>query len=630
MATAPQGGLGQASAAQPKPPAPQSGGNKAPSFDVDTAAAEHFEKQSETPAQDYASRALEERRKQSELLNSQIEMLKKNLEARMTPRFDPMLLKISAGLLRPTKTGSFGESVGYAAEGAAEESEKEIARNAQIDKMKMELMEKQQGLNQQNLIADYHASRLGILPQGAKPSGAPAGMPSSAPSGAPSGAPSIAPSAGGAPSKQPTGAVPSALQFRSGEMPQSAPAGRVGPTGGAMEMRPITDRDIAEANFIDPTGKLAKDLAEQAKLQREDIIMIDGRPYLKSQRQFLEGNPDTIVERNFGRYVGTLKVPLWLAKQYDVVKNEARAKNNPELVFEFLRENDLLEPSSQKDASGKPVYKSAEERKQEDEINQERLKAQIAEEKGSITMLESNARLARDTVNISKDIRATAESNPRAFDLLNNPGIADAVKRAAERGITAGSLGNFSIPARELESYKLSPEDRQALQLMAQKMSQLTVQFRKSARAPGEGATTESEGRLYAELGALPSDTAAVIRLKMEALEEKAKFDQAVFKAWAKFSGNKGATYRGFLASGYEEGSDLNNIMESYDARLERMRRANADLFRTSSKPSEIPPKTAAPSPAAQTKPSAQPASQAPKGETYSERLKRLQGKSGG
>jgi hypothetical protein len=623
MATAPQGGLGQASAAQPKPPAPQSGGNKAPSFDVDTAAAEHFEKQSETPAQDYATRALEERRKQSELLNSQIEMLKKNLEARMTPRFDPMLLKISAGLLRPTKTGSFGESLGYAAEGAAEESEKELARNAQIDKMKMDLMEKQQGLNQQNLLADYHANRLGILPQGAKPSGASAGMPS--------GAPSVAPFAGGAPAgappKQPTGAVPSALALKAGEMPQRGePVGRTGPTGGAVQMKPITDRDIAEANFIDPSGKLAKDLAEQAKLQREDIIMIDGRPYLKSERKFLEGSPDTIVERNFGRYVGTLKVPNWFAQQYDAVKNEAQATNNPELVFEFLRKNDMLEPASKKDASGKPVYESVDDKKNREAIIQERLKSQVGEEKGAITMLESNARLARDTVNIAKDIRATAESNKTAFDLLNNPGIADAVKRAAERGITAGSLGNFSIPARELESYKLSDADRQALQLMAQKMSQLTVQFRKSARAPGEGATTESEGRLYAELGALPSDTAAVIRLKMEALEEKAKFDQAVFRAWSKFSKDPSNTYRDFLSSGYEEGSELNNIMESYDARLERIRRANADVFRTTPKAAA----PAAPSPAAQTKPSAQPASQAPKGETYSERLKRLQGKSGG
>jgi hypothetical protein len=615
MATAPQGGLGQASAAQPKSPAPQPAGNKAQAFDVSTAAAEHFEKQSETPAQDYATRALEERRKQSQLLNSQIEMLKQNLEARMNPPFDPMLMRVASGFLKPTKTGSFGESLGYAAEGAADESEKQLARNAQIDKMRMELMEKQQGMNQQNLISEYQARRLGILPQGVKPNGAPAGGASVLPTGEPSGAPE------GAPPKQPTGATPSALQYKSGQMPPSAPVGRVGPTGGAIEMPPITDRDIEEANFFDPSGKLAKNLLEQAKLQREDIIMIDNRPYQKSTGTFKEGNPDSIVERNFGRYVGTMKVPLWFAKQYDAVKDEAQATNNPELVFEFLRKNDMLEPSKKKDESGKPVYESVEDKKRREEIIQKRLEAQITEEKGSITMLETNASLARDTVNIAKDIRATAEANKTAFDLLNNPGIADAVKRAAERGITAGSLGNFSIPALELESYKLSNDDRQALQLLAQKLSQLTVQFRKSARAPGEGATTESEGRLYEQLGALRSDTAAVIRLKMEALEEKGKFDQAKFKIWSKFSKDPANSYRDFLASGYEEGSELNKLLQDYDARLERVRRANADVFRTT-------PKAAAPT-APSTAAPAGPASQAPKGETYSERLKRLQ-KSGG
>ena len=601
MATAPQGGLSQVSA-KPPMPAP-AGGGKAPAFDADAVAAEHIETQNkETPAQDYATRALEERRNQSKLLNLQIEMLKANLESRMNPPFDPMLMRISAGFGKPTKTGSFGESLGYAAEGAADEAEKQVVRNAQVDKMKMELMEKQQGINQQNLMADYHASRLGILPAGVKPSGAPAGGASVLPTGAPS--------SGGPPS----GATPNALNFQAGQLPSSgnAPAGRAGPTGGAMEMKPITDRDIAEANFIDPSGKLAKDLMEQAKLQREDIIMIDGKPYLKSQRQFLEGNPDTQIERNFGRYIGTIKVPYWFSKQYDAVKAEAERTNNPDMVFEFFKKYDMLEPTKTKDASGKPVYESQDEKKRREEIIQKRLEAQIGEEKSQITALETNARLARDTVNIAKDIRATAETNKTAFDLLNNPGIADAVKRAAERGITAGSLGNFSIPARELESYKLSDADRQALQLMAQKMSQLTVQFRKSARAPGEGATTESEGRLYAELGALPSDTAAVIRLKMEALEEKAKFDQAVFRTWSKFSKDPSNTYRDFLASGYEEGSELNKIMENYDARLEKMRRANSELFRTTPKPAAAPattpPAPAAPPatpPAAQTKPTA-------------------------
>jgi len=577
------GGLNQA---QARPPIQSN---------TDVVQAEIIEKDKEA-APNIATRALEERRQQSKLLNLQIEMLKANLDARMNPPFDSTLMKTAAGFLKPTKTGSFGESLGYAAEGAADEAEKQVARNAITDKMRLELMDKQQGISQQNLISEYYANRLGL---------------------GSSGTPRNAPLAGGAPSPAGStpplaGAIPQAPVLKAGQLPPSvaAPADRVGPTGGAMEMKPVTDRDIAEANFLDPSGRLAKDLIEQAKLQREDIIMIDGKPYQRSQKRFLEGSPDTMVERDFGVYIGSKKVPTWFAKQYDDVKNEAIATNKPELVFEFFKKYDMLQPSKAKDASGNPTYETPKERENRELIVQERLKAQVSEEKGQVSMLETNANIARSTENITKDIRSLAVSNKTAFDLLNNPGIADAVKRAAEKGITIGSLGNFSIPMRELESYKLSQNDREALQLLAQKMSQLTVQFRKSARAPGEGATTESEGRLYADLGALPSDTAKVIILKMDALEEKAKVDQAIFKAWSKFSKNPENSYREFQASGYEKGTELYNIYADYDSTLEKMRQNNSDVFRTSPKSTNA----------------AKPGEKAVKpGESYSERLERIE-----
>ena len=150
----PQGGLSQVSASPTNTPlnAPKPA-NNAQAFDADKVAAENIETQSQAiGAKDFATRALEERREQSKLLNLQIEMLKANLETRLNPPFDQTLMKTAAGFLKPTKTGSFGESLGYAADNAADEAEKQVARNASIDKIKMDLFEKQQGLNQQNLI----------------------------------------------------------------------------------------------------------------------------------------------------------------------------------------------------------------------------------------------------------------------------------------------------------------------------------------------------------------------------------------------------------------------------------------------------------------------------------------------
>jgi hypothetical protein len=151
--------------------------------------------------------------------------------------------------------------------------------------------------------------------------------------------------------------------LKAGQFPPSvaAPADRVGPTGGAMEMKPVTDRDIAEANFLDPSGRLAKDLIEQAKLQREDIIMIDGKPYQRSQQRFLAGSPDSMVEYDFGQRVGNKKVPMWQVKQFEAIKNEAMATNKPELVYEYFVKQDWLKPPQTTDASGKPYYKTVEE-----------------------------------------------------------------------------------------------------------------------------------------------------------------------------------------------------------------------------------------------------------------------------
>jgi hypothetical protein len=142
--------------------------------------------------------------------------------------------------------------------------------------------------------------------------------------------------------------------------------------------------------------------------------------------------------------------------------------------------------------------------------------------------------------------------------------------------------------------------------LFAKDYAELTTQFRKAARVPGEGAITDREGNLYASLGALPTDTARVIRMKSEFIRERAKYDEAVFRAWADFSKNPQHTLRDFMAS-----DRMNALKEAYDARLGEIQTNNADLLRTSRAPRQG---AAAPQPAAQ--PSRQPATAPREGES--------------
>ena len=53
--------------------------------------------------------------------------------------FNPTLMKFAGGMLAPTKTGGFGESLGYAANAAAEEQEKEFARQQAFAKLGYEM-----------------------------------------------------------------------------------------------------------------------------------------------------------------------------------------------------------------------------------------------------------------------------------------------------------------------------------------------------------------------------------------------------------------------------------------------------------------------------------------------------------
>lgn len=105
---------------------------------------------------------------------AQMDKLIRALDARRNMPFDPMLMRISGALLQPTKTGSAGESFGYAATAAADEAEKQALRGVDIAKMEFELGEKmrqqQQGVDALQLAMAYEQ---GTLPPGTPNLGAP-------------------------------------------------------------------------------------------------------------------------------------------------------------------------------------------------------------------------------------------------------------------------------------------------------------------------------------------------------------------------------------------------------------------------------------------------------------------------
>lgn len=572
----PTGGLNQVARPAAPPAAPP---QQPPKQENLAARAAGMEQEGDESPQDYFTKTLAERRAQSEALMAQIEKLKSSLDSRKGLPFDPVMMAGAAGFLKPTKTGSFGESLGYAAEGMSSEAEKEFARRQAMQKLELELAEKGLSATTKNLEME---DLLRLSGMGGK------AMP------APRVGPAGAPAAGGAPAA-PAGGAPAG-----GPAPAPAP-GSVGQTGAPNQLRLITDSDITRAYAI--SKEHGDKIANIAKMQREDIISTPEGPFSRSQQKYLEVEPHQtkIIERDFGRFIGPKKVPERLSREYDRIRAEAVEKNDPDIEFNWFKKQGWLEgpikPTKEEIAAGKAPTTgagadkpplTAQERETQEALRKKRGETEIEEEKTQITNIRNNMQNARGLTNIAKDMTTYASSNPRAFQLLQgfDQPVREAIFRAAEKGIQAGQFGSISLPTRELESYKLSVQDREALQMFMQKYAELTVNFRKVARAPGEGATTESEGLLFSQLGALPTDTARVIILKSHALELKAEYDKQLFRAWTNFKKeNKDASYGEFL------GSDVKDKLDNqYDATLQKVRERNADLFGGTRKPAENRP----------------------------------------
>ena len=198
-------------------------------------------------------------------------------------------------------------------------------------------------------------------------------------------------------------------------------------------------------------------------------------------------------------------------------------------------------------------------------------KARITKGEDRASTLIDRGQAADTTKQIALDMSAWADSNPRVFQLMQTATLKDSILRSAEK------MGApLNIDPRIILQYKLTNNDIEAMQMFAQKSAQLTVELRKSSRAPGEGATTESEGRLYSQIEALPTDTARVIGLKSELLALRTDYDKAAATLWVDWrDANPGKSFDKFRL-----GSDeFKTLRKSYDSTLDAVRKANTDLL---------------------------------------------------
>jgi len=216
--------------------------------------------------------------------------------------------------------------------------------------------------------------------------------------------------------------------------------------------------------------------------------------------------------------------------------------------------------------------------KQERELKFEAQKTeQGAAAKGSgeqiVSMMESHQQ-ADDVVANAREAASIAASVPNAFKLLTNKDSPmrswyDGVLAMARQGVQT-PWGSISIPTDIAARSGLTDLEIQGLQNFARIEAQFTL-FNRRTWLKGQGAISNGESSVAAQLGPQGLDRPEVIRMKAQALEEKAKFDKAAYETWLDFKENTGKGFERFLIS-----SEFKSLSRNYVDTLDKMREANA------------------------------------------------------
>jgi len=562
MADEIQGALSQAQVA---PPAPE----QAAPLSTQNLLSDYFQKI--RIQEDAATKSLNERRQRLlELTNSRKQM------------FDPKMLRLSAALARPTKTGSFGESLGYASEAMADEQEKELLRKQQELKLQMEIeqMMQQQGSQQlgRELAANIFANR-----------GAPAGAPMPAANTAiptPSATPSAAPSSAPVPIPMPSPVVTQAATTL------NAPSVGIPPRKQGI-FDTLNNEDLFALNLADPNiGKLISGAREESRKGRETELK-EAEVGLKGEsvKRFLPGVGAVELPIAFWDQLSTAKTPEQIESLYKsynlpwnvitdksgkqrfmtaeelslkVKEGEAKLTEKPEKYtipelgrgqFEMIPSDERAlraarreGPQAHQDwwnknypeygvkiAGAKPSKPPLETTTVEsvgDREAREKSRARFGEETAKTAAEKSQAIIssgdtARDRALLADDLYKMA-SNPKynkAFAILEKATPESALGKLISEGI---SVGNFKVGVPQLREVIIqsggTEQDVESFRRLGNIYTQLM--FSNGNLMKGEGAISDYERKMLSEMAGSVADTPKIAMARAEYLKMRANFDR--------------------------------------------------------------------------------------------------------
>lgn len=622
------GGLGAMAPARPAPT------EKAPSEAQDAARISAMEQDTILSPDEVARKALLDRKEQSQALENQIKLLTQSLDSRMNPGYDIPLMQMAAGFLKPTKTGSFGESLGYGMENYSKAADEDFLRKQAVDKQRLEYLQKMADIQKQRGLLDYQLAEMGgsaptIIRTGAE----------SAPMGAPAPV-TQAPGEAGRATPPMVGNAPSATN-QTGVQGSSRPM-----TIDRAKMAGAMDDKLGEAAWkqLEAERKQIELQLSQTKSAREGMVPTQFGMWNADKQEWVEKDP--YVQKGEKFDFGPFNPPGQdgrLASQKQIREYQAIDKTDTNALIKFAVAQGWLAPSALPpsagttpagggaapagtapaggaapagkpgvDALGRPTrIKTQEELQQEKNASEAALaeSKKYAEGAGEMANnLRESAFMASDIKGLAQEASSIAKAAAPAFKLLMNKDDQfrtefDAYMQMAKTGAQAGQFGSFSIPTDVIQRNDLKQEQIQALQKFAQIEAQFTL-FNRRLWLKGQGAVSNGENAVAQQLGPQAGDRPEVIQMKAQAIERKADFDEKTFNAFEKYlQENPGGGFSRFIA----QSPEFKALKTDYLADLKAMRESNARHFAGLKAPA---------APAAQTAP-------APAGEDAVTRFKR-------
>ena len=449
-----------------------------------------------------------------------LDRVTQSLDARKNRLFDPTLLAMAEGFLAPTRTGSFGESLGIAAGKLRGAEEAEFKREQELAQAQLGLAQQGMQLEQQRQMSRAYDEAL--KPAGGPPAAAPAG-------GAPPAAGAVTP--GAAPGAEPQGfqiAPPMPLSMTKEKFLRAA----------QLERKPI--------------GQALKEWDDYSRKQREtkEGYVFDygaGRafPVPKAEQ----------VNIQIRGHSGTYPV-----SQEDAMRLAALERSGDTAGYKTLADRIVKGPA------GTARIASVEE------LEQERGRGKIIAEDEAKTETELRKEIitrgnqAGERIRVGNQVLTLAEdpAASRMFGILNNPSWTSQLAKIAENAARVGDY-SIGIPVIQdvLRNMKLTPQEIARYQYGAMLFAQ--SQLEASQLAKGQGQVSDFERRLFAATAMTSEDTPATLQMKAKALIARGQVERQIARLWEESKGR----YRS--VSEFKRSDEYDKLIADYDAKLAKL-----------------------------------------------------------